>query len=112
MGNGKPCPYEVRPPVRVTDKLKTEIMTSYGSAGSAGNYELDHLISLQLGGCTNCKENLWPEAYKPRPNAREKDAAETYLKRQVCNGAMTLDAAQKQITHDWYGVYKQQHSNH
>ena len=27
------------------------------------HYELDHLISLQNGGCPDCVENLWPEAY-------------------------------------------------
>jgi hypothetical protein len=36
-----------------------------------GDYEIDHLISLELGG-SNSIRNLWPESYRPsRPGANE-----------------------------------------
>src|SRR5271166_4354158 len=36
-----------------------------------GDYEIDHLISLELGG-SNSIRSLWPESYRPsRPGANE-----------------------------------------
>lgn len=58
-----------------------------------GKGELDHLISLELGG-SNDQTNLWPQ-YGPRPN--KKDGYEDALHRAVCAGSMTLAAAQKLI---------------
>ena len=53
----------VRPPVSITNKIKQQTMQAYGFQDAANHYELDHLISLQNGGCPDCVENLWPEAY-------------------------------------------------
>jgi hypothetical protein len=36
-----------------------------------GSVEIDHLISLELGGSNDIK-NLWPQPYEPAPGAREK----------------------------------------
>ena len=51
----------------------------------SGQYEIDHLISLQLGG-SNDIANLWPEIADPRPGFHEKDTVENYLHSQVCDG--------------------------
>jgi hypothetical protein len=67
-------------------------------------YEIDHLISLELGG-SNDIENLWPQPYAPKPGAREKDKVENWLHRRVCSGQITLAAAQDAIAQDWYAVY-------
>lgn len=67
--------------------------------------EVDHLISLELGG-SNDIANLWAEPYEPRPGAREKDRVENWLHKQVCSGAMTLAEAQRVIVTDWPGVYR------
>jgi hypothetical protein len=48
----------VRPPVSVTNPIKTKTMAAYGFTGPKSNYELDHLISLQNGGCPKCVTNL------------------------------------------------------
>jgi hypothetical protein len=69
-------------------------------------YEVDHLISIELGGSNNI-ENLWPEPYMPKPGAREKDMVENYLRKQVCEGVMPLKQAQDFIAHDWYEIYKE-----
>lgn len=100
----------IRPPVSYTNKLKaTELAGSYKSFvavyGSAlGNYELDHLISLQLGGNPTDVANLWVEPYAGQ-NARRKDVVETALKRLVCANKLTLIAAQKAISGNWVSAY-------
>jgi hypothetical protein len=66
--------------------------------------EVDHLISLELGGSNDIK-NLWPEPYLPRPGARQKDVLENWLHKQVCSGKMPLSDAQRMIATDWYAPY-------
>lgn len=95
----------IRPPVSYTNPLKTELMRSYGLTGAPSAYELDHLISLELGGNPTSPANLWPEAYLPVPGAHEKDKVENYLHSQVCGGQVTLAAAQKVIATDWQSVW-------
>jgi hypothetical protein len=85
---------------------KAEVFREYGITNEPGKYEVDHLISLELGG-SNDIANLWPEAYDPRPGAHEKDAVENYLHKQVCDGSMSLKEAQDAISKNWYDVYQQ-----
>ena len=59
--------------------------------------ELDHLVSLELGG-SNDATNLWPES-PPTPNP--KDKVENALNAAVCDGRVTLAAAQDAIASDW-----------
>ena len=91
----------VRPPVSYTNPLKTRLMAAYGEKGPASGYELDHLVSLELGGNPTSPQNLWPEPYAPTPGAHEKDKVENYLHQQVCAGSMTLAEAQRIISTDW-----------
>jgi uncharacterized protein YraI len=99
----------VRPPVSVTNNIKRDTMEAYGFKDAANHYELDHLISLQNGGCPACVENLFPEAYGDRdhpmtqnkraawnrkhpgstevfPGALEKDLAENHVHDEICFG--------------------------
>ncbi len=122
----------IRPPVTVTNKIKKQQMKAYhdtvpqstplpvlGKTADTSKciehsadprcYELDHLISLELGGCPDCVTNLWPEPYNPKPGAHEKDKVENFLHSQVCSGAITLQEAQQAIVGDWYKVYKDKH---
>jgi hypothetical protein len=73
------------------------------------SYEEDDLISHELGGDPRDPKNLLPEAYSPKPGARQKDAVEGYLHRQVCDGKITLALAQRREAQDWVKVYRQQH---
>ena len=94
----------VRPPTKYTTPLEIELMKSYGFNGDRKDFELDHLISLQLGGHPKAVKNLWPEPYlenMTKFTAHVKDTFENYLKRQVCKGAMALSDAQEQIATDW-----------
>lgn len=70
-----------------------------------GEFEIDHLISLELGG-SNDVENLWPQSYNTQPwNARIKDVLETALKRLVCSRKIPLEQAQSEISHNWIEAY-------
>ncbi len=91
----------------VPDRVKRAVFTEYGIAGShhGGAYEVDHLISLELGG-SNAIENLWPEAASPKPGFHEKDKLENALHRLVCNGTISLRTAQLRIRHDWLRVFR------
>lgn len=100
----------VRPPFEYTNAMKHRLMRRYGVTGSIHDYELDHLIPLELGGCPKCETNLWPEPRNVFPSAGEKDEVESYLHDEVCSGAMPLAEAQQQIATDWYAVYKRIHS--
>jgi hypothetical protein len=85
----------------VPQSLKDYIYSEYGIKNRApGSYEIDHIISLQLGGA-NTSRNLFPEAYDIPQGARDKDVVETRLKRLVCKGKMTLAEAQRIISTDW-----------
>jgi hypothetical protein len=118
----------LRPPVEVTDKIKAETMKTYGFTNPADDYELDHFISLELGGCPDCVTNLWPQAYgdaghpmtqparaawnrsHPKdqtvlPGALEKDKVEDHLKTEMCAGTINLARAQEIIGTDWYSCY-------
>ena len=86
--------------------LKREVYSEYGVKHRVkGEYEVDHLIPLELGG-SNDIANLWPEPAEPQPGFHEKDKVENYLHEQVCSGRMELRTAQSVIENDWLSVYK------
>jgi hypothetical protein len=67
--------------------------------------ELDHLISLELGGADTL-DNLWPQCGPSRVALEErffkrKDTVENYLAKQVRDGSMSLADAQEGIAKDW-----------
>ena len=85
----------------VPSDVKDQVYAEYGIASHApGEYEVDHLISLELGG-SNDIANLWPEPADPRPGFHEKDQVENYLHDQVCSGQMSLQQTQHDIATDW-----------
>jgi hypothetical protein len=91
----------------VPESMKQRVCRNYGIARAdctGKKYEIDHLISLELGG-SNDEANLWPQPYFPKPGAKEKDVVENYLHRKVCAGRLTLAEAQHEISTDWYQVY-------
>lgn len=100
----------------VPDKLKRAVFVEYLGAVPAqpGNYEVDHLISLELGGSNDIK-NLWPETYQGQWNARVKDKVEdrmAALVRQELQAhghdaaAALLVRFQHEIASDWIAAYR------
>lgn len=86
---------------------KAEVYAAYGIAAHApGAYEVDHVVSLELGG-SNDLANLFPEAALPRPGFHEKDRLENALHDAVCSGRVSLAAAQRGIARDWGALYAQ-----
>lgn len=90
----------------VPSAMKRDVYASYGiTHHEPGEYEVDHLISLELGG-SNSKRNLWPQSYRTQPwNARVKDALENRLHSMVCSGQISLTDAQHAIATDWVAAY-------
>lgn len=91
----------------VPDSEKNQDYAEYGiTHHSTGQYEVDHLVSLELGG-SNDISNLWPEFASPTPGFHQKDLVENYLHSQVCSGAISLQQAQVEIATNWLTVYNQ-----
>ena len=87
--------------------VKRQVYAEYGiTQHRPGDYEVDHLISLELGG-SNSLKNLWPQAYFTKPwNAHVKDALENELHEEVCSGKLELSTAQQDIATNWIAAYK------
>jgi len=91
----------------VPQELKRQVYAEYGiTEHHPGDYEVDHLISLELGGSNSIK-NLWPESRRTSPwNAYVKDKLEDKLHELVCDGELDLKMAQREIAANWIEAYK------
>jgi hypothetical protein len=70
------------------------------------NYELDYLITPELGGADDIR-NLWPEPHSATEwNSYVKDDLENHLHRLVCEGKIDLATAQHDIATNWIFAYK------
>ncbi len=87
----------VRPPAAQTDRAKYKVAYVAYHVSQSAKSELDHLVSLEIGGANDIA-NLWPEVGK-QPNP--KDSVENALHRAVCSGTVSLAAAQQAIASDW-----------
>lgn len=90
----------------VPQQLKEQVYREYGIASREnGEYEIDHLVSLELGG-SNSQRNLWPESYKTQPlNAHVKDEIENKLHELACAKKITFSQAQQAIAQNWEEAY-------
>jgi hypothetical protein len=75
------------------------------NSGQTQICELDHLISLELGGADTV-DNIWPQCGPDGVALSErffkrKDAVENFLAKQVRDGKISLSDAQKGISSDW-----------
>jgi hypothetical protein len=87
----------IRPPTSVIGKLKVSLKLAYGLPATTKG-ELDHLVSLELGGALVDPANLWVE---PGAIPNPKDAVENKLRSAVCSGLVSLAAAQRAIAGNW-----------
>lgn len=100
--------YTSRAGVRhVTEATKRKVYAEYGyDPRRFGKAEVDHLISLELGG-SNDVRNLWPQSFVTTPwNAHVKDKLENRLHALVCAGKLPLAQAQHAIATDWISAFK------
>jgi hypothetical protein len=99
----------IRPPSSYTTGLKEQqLSTGYAFHGDmrTGDYEEDHLISLEIGGSPTSALNLWPEPYNTIDGARTKDTIENKLHALVCAGTISLASAQHAIATNWFTAYR------
>ena len=88
----------VRPPRSYTDELKPRFMAAYGvDSEPLGDYELDHLVPLGLGGAASDPRNLWPQPEFGPDSAAEKNDLAGALNQAVCAGEISLAAAQREL---------------
>lgn len=90
----------------VPESEKNRVYAEYGITHHfTDQYEIDHLISLELGG-NNSEANLWPELNDhPRGYLNSKDILENRLHDLVCSGSVGLRSAQTQIATNWVAAY-------
>ena len=103
------CPVAHTPALRnVPQSEKNAVYKEYGidPHGPGSPFEIDHLISLEIGGANDIG-NLWPQSYVSAPyNAHSKDALENKLHALVCAGTISLTDAQTAIRTDWIAAYQ------
>lgn len=94
----------VRP---ITAAMRMRVLSAYGVEDvPSDQYELDYLITPELGGATDAR-NLWPQKYaSPIWNARVKDELERLLPTMVCSHRLDLTTAQRDMAIDWIAAYK------
>jgi anti-sigma factor RsiW len=92
---------------QVSNSIRVNVVSAYGMERvPADEYELDYLITPELGGAPTA-QNLWPQRYASRTwNAHVKDQLEQLLPTMVCDGAISLQTAQQDIAVDWIAAYK------
>ncbi len=93
---------KVRPPESQTEWAKYHVAYPAYHIPDSAVSELDHLVPLELGG-SNDITNLWPEVGK-QPNP--KDKVEDALNHAVCDGKVSLAAAQDAIAANWLTAEK------
>ena len=89
----------------VSEATKKKVFREYNISPKEDKFEVDHLISLEIGGSNDIR-NLWPQSYDTTPwNAHVKDKLENKLHKMICDGIITKEDAQKQISTDWIKTY-------
>ena len=98
---------DIAVPRAVPVSLQRQVFQEYGMNGVPSNdYEVDFLITPELGGSDDI-HNLWPQPYYSTVwNAHAKDELEDRLHELVCNGELDLGTAQHDISADWILAYK------
>lgn len=77
---------------------------TYKGDTAKGDYEEDHLISLELGGCSQCRGQ--PVARAVQQPRGVKDVVENKLHSLVCDHAISLATAQRAIASNWWVAYQ------
>ena len=104
----------VRPPSSFTGSIKRHLLAQY-LLPDPKVFELDHRVPIEVGGCPDCKNNLWlqrwsnPSHHHCNPalmDAACKDRLENFVHKQVCTGQMTLAEGQSVFLGDWIAAYQ------
>jgi len=104
-GRIAPKPDEKPGPAKVDTYEWYDATKPDDNSGQQQVCELDHLISLEIGGADTL-DNIWPQCGPANVTLnnrffKEKDTVENYLAWMVRHDQMDLEAAQKGIASDW-----------
>jgi hypothetical protein len=97
-------------PIRsVSDSVKHQVEIEYGLEPKqyGSTLEIDHIVSLELGG-SNDPANLYPEEATfadHTPGYHIKDVLENAVHKAVCAGKIGLRTAQREIARNWELLY-------
>jgi hypothetical protein len=98
---------KVRPDKKYTNRLKHEQIEQYRLTDrNVRNYELDHLIPLNIGGNPSDPKNLWPQSRQGEWSAEQKNDLEFVVYKMVCHGEISLHEAQQRMAKDWIEAYQ------
>jgi hypothetical protein len=91
----------------VPQSEKSAVEREYGMKARyyGSTLEIDHIVSLELGGSNNIA-NLFPEKALANPGYHVKDRLENRLHELVCTGTMSLRTAQIRIAGNWQRLYR------
>jgi hypothetical protein len=96
---------ETPPSAKATTYAAYGIAHPANNVGATQTCELDHLVSLEIGGADTL-DNIWPQCgpanvVLARRYFKIKDKVENFLAAQVRDGAVDLAVAQRGIADDW-----------
>jgi len=92
----------VRPATSYTNGVKKKLMREAGiDTVRIGDFELDHIVPLTLGGHPRKLSNLMLQPWEGEHGAKSKDILEVRLQSLVCHGTLDLTDAQVCIARDW-----------
>ncbi len=90
----------------VSTATKNAVYAEYHiAAHRSGEYEIDHLVPLGIGGSNDMK-NLWPQPTDPRPGRLEKDGLKDELHKRICDHSVDVRTAQQDVAVDWVAAYR------
>lgn len=92
----------VRPATSYTNGVKKKLLREAGiDEAQIGQYELDHIIPLAVGGHPRKLSNLMLQGWDGEDGANKKDGLERKLQNMVCAAKIVLADAQYCIAEDW-----------
>lgn len=108
---------KARPSVSFTAPIKRRLIDRFYHGASADEFELDHRVPIEDGGCPDCVSNLVLQRWRdPRHHACHpqedmdaacKDQLENFVHAAICHGRMTLIEGQSLFLGDWTVAYRQ-----
>lgn len=92
----------VRPGTAYTNGIKKKLMREQNlDLSTIHDYELDHIIPLEVGGHPRNPSNLMLQPWEGDAGAHAKDKLENRLHTMVCKGKLALKDAQTCIAENW-----------
>lgn len=92
---------KVRPPFRVTEAAKRQLIAAEHPGTPTRAWVLDHLVPLEGGGAPGSATDLRNFALQSRADSLVKDRLERTMNRDICSGLVPLRTAQAAMAADW-----------